>query len=190
MTILYIMENTQVKIKNQEGSESPKAAVTPQVDQMRLKKHVEDIRANQNLSMGILGGAAAAAVGAILWGVITYVTAFQIGWMAVGVGCLVGLAVRKLGQGIDTSFGVAGAMLALAGCVMGNLFASCIAISQQAHIGLGVVLGRLDIPIIVDIMAQTFSPIDLLFYGIAVYEGYRFSFKRMSEEELAYFLKK
>lgn len=184
------MENNQVQLKNQERSESPNTVVAPELDQMRLKKYVDDTRANQNLSMGILGGAAAAAIGAILWGVITYVTAFQIGWMAVGVGCLVGFAVRKMGQGIDTSFGVAGAILALAGCVMGNLFASCIAISQQANIGLGVVLGRLDIPIIIEIMSQTFTPIDLLFYAIAVYEGYRFSFKRMSGEELAYFLKK
>jgi len=31
----------------------------------------------------------------------------------------------------------------------------------------------------------TFHPTDLLFYGIAVYEGYRFSFRRLSDADLA-----
>jgi hypothetical protein len=40
-----------------------------------------------------------------------------------------------------------------------------------------------------DLMKATFSPIDLLFYGIAVYEGYRFSFRQVTPEELAGFVK-
>jgi len=34
-------------------------------------------------------------------------------------------------------------------------------------------------------MTATFNPMDLLFYGLAVYAGYRFSFRRISAEELA-----
>jgi tetratricopeptide (TPR) repeat protein len=33
-------------------------------------------------------------------------------------------------------------------------------------------------------LIETFSPIDLLFYGFAIYEGYRFSFKRVTYAEL------
>ncbi|HEX7014155.1 MAG TPA: hypothetical protein VF191_01505, partial [Cyclobacteriaceae bacterium] len=33
-------------------------------------------------------------------------------------------------------------------------------------------------------MMSTFSPIDLLFYGLAAYEGYRFSFRQISEAEI------
>jgi mannose/fructose/N-acetylgalactosamine-specific phosphotransferase system component IID len=179
----------QNAIKNQTPEKSAETTISRDYDEMRLRKFMEDARANQNLSMAILGGAAAAALGAVLWGVITYVTAFQIGWMAVGVGFLVGYVVQRLGQGVDTSFGIIGALLALGGCMMGNLFASCIAISQQYQIGLGEVLATLNLPIVVDIMTQTFNPIDLLFYAIAVYEGYRFSFRRISDEELAAVLK-
>lgn len=152
---------------------------------MRVRKQVEDVRANQNLSMGMAAGSVAAAIGAVVWGVITYVTEYQIGWMAVGVGILVGLAVRRFGQGIDRSFGISGAALALAGCIMGNVFASCMFISQQAQVGLMEVLGSLDPVIVVQITLETFRPMDLLFYGIAIYEGYRFSFVRISEEQLA-----
>jgi hypothetical protein len=34
-------------------------------------------------------------------------------------------------------------------------------------------------------MAATFSPMDLLFYGIAIYEGYKFSFRQLTDEDMA-----
>jgi len=181
------MENNSIKYKNPEGGIPMGVTETKQYTEteMRVRKYVEDVRANQNLSMGMAAGSVAAAIGAVIWGVITYVTEYQIGWMAVGVGILVGLAVRRFGQGIDKSFGVSGAALALAGCIMGNVFASCMFISQQAQVGLMEVLARLDPVIVVQITVETFRPMDLLFYGIAVYEGYRFSFKPISQEELA-----
>jgi hypothetical protein len=33
-------------------------------------------------------------------------------------------------------------------------------------------------------MKNTFSPMDILFYGIAVYEGYRLSFREISDKDL------
>jgi hypothetical protein len=33
-------------------------------------------------------------------------------------------------------------------------------------------------------MVAFFSPMDLLFYGIATYEGYQLSFRQLSPEEL------
>jgi hypothetical protein len=92
--------------------------------------------------------------------------------MAVGVGILVGYAVRRFGQGVDLSFGISGAALALAGCIMGNIFASCMFISRQAQVGLMDVVARLDLVIAVQIIAETFNPLDLLFYALAIYEGY------------------
>ena len=109
--------------------------------------------------------------------------------MAVGVGILVGFAVRTFGKGLDLRFGIAGAALALAGCLMGNIFASCIAISNEYQVPLFQVIGSLQWSIIADIYIHTFNPIDILFYGIALYEGYRFSFLRISENEVAGILK-
>ena len=34
-------------------------------------------------------------------------------------------------------------------------------------------------------MKVMFSPIDLLFYAVGVYEGYKFSFRQLTEEEIA-----
>jgi hypothetical protein len=52
---------------------------------------MQEWKADQNLSFGIVGGAVAAAVGATIWAIITAVTNYQIGWMAVGVGFLIRL---------------------------------------------------------------------------------------------------
>ena len=35
-----------------------------------------------------------------------------------------------------------------------------------------------------DVMIATFSPMDLLFYAIAIYEGYRLPLRQVTEEEL------
>jgi hypothetical protein len=167
----------------QTNEEVEKGAV--EIDQARIQMLVQEIRDNQNLLFGILGGMVAAAVGAAIWAVITALTNFQIGWMAVGVGFLVGYAVRMCGKGIDKSFKFAGAALSLLGCLAGNLFTICIVISRHQHIPFFQILSRLNPAIVADLMKATFNPMDVLFYGIAVYEGYRFSFRRISKEELA-----
>ncbi len=144
------------------------------------ERKLQEARDNQNLTIGVLGGIAAAAVGAVIWALITALTQYQIGWMAVGVGLLVGYAVRLLGKGVDPVFGVAGAVIALAGCLAGNLLAVVIAVSRQESVAVLTLLSRLTPEITMDIMKETFQPIDLLFYGLAVYEAYRFSFTRQA----------
>lgn len=160
-----------------------------QIDEVRLNQYLQTIRDNQNLPMGIAAGGVAAVVGAITWAIITHVTGFQIGWMAVGVGFLVGYAVKFAGKGMDKSFGIAGAVLALTGCLLGNLFTLCVAIGLQENIAATEILWLLDLDSMIEIMVATFEPMDLMFYGIAVYEGYRFSIRKISEEEMSQFVK-
>jgi hypothetical protein len=157
---------------------------TREIDQIKYQMMVQELKADQNLSFGIVGGVVAATIGATIWAIITAVTNYQIGWMAVGVGFLVGYAVRISGKGIDKTFGVAGAGLSILGCVAGNLLTACILISRHQNIPVLQLLSRLNPEIVVEIMKATFNPMDLLFYAIAVYEGYKFSFRRLSKEEL------
>ena len=155
------------------------------IDQEKWQLLVQQMREKQNLAQGILFGGIAAGIGAIIWAAVTIATGYQIGWLAVGVGFLVGMAVRLFGKGIDPVFGIAGAALSLIGCLGGNLLSVCMMISQQESIPLFQIFSFLDLAIIVELMIDTFSPIDLLFYGIALYEGYKFSFREVTGEELA-----
>jgi hypothetical protein len=142
------------------------------------------LRGEQNLPLSLIAGIGAAIVGAIVWAAVTVMTGYQIGYMAIAVGFIVGFAVR-LGKGLDKTFGVAGAILALFGCVMGNVFSLIGFISKQEHLSLVETISRLDYSKLPQIMVQTFSVMDLVFYGIAVYEGYRFSFRRILPETAA-----
>ncbi len=139
----------------------------------------------QSLGLGIAAGAVAAAVGAALWATISYLTEYQIGWMAIGVGFLVGIAVRYFGKGTGAAFGVLGGALALAGCLAGNLLTVCLVLSREKSMSLLAVISRLDLDLVVNIMSATFSPMDLLFYGLAVYAGYRFSVRPVGDAEPA-----
>lgn len=142
------------------------------------------LRSRQNLIVAIVAGAAAAVLGATVWAAVTVLTSYQIGWMAVGVGFFVGSAVRLAGKGIDKQFGYLGAGLALGGCLLGNLLSLCVMIAHQESLPLLTVLTHLNPAAVPELMAMAFHPMDLLFYAIAVYEGYRFSFRNITQAEV------
>ncbi len=154
------------------------------IDPVRLQALMQKLRDEQNLTGGLLAGIGAAVVGAAIWAAITFATHFQIGWMAIGVGFLVGIAVRKYGHGIDMSFGIMGAILALLGCLAGNLFATCASIAGHFEIGYWEVISQLNFDAVTNIMVETFHPMDVLFYGIALYAGYKHSFHTLTQSDV------
>lgn len=136
---------------------------------------IQQVDTDANLIMGLIGGTIAMLVSAILWGVITYFTQYQIGYMAIGVGFLVGVAVRFFGRGHAIIFGLSSAALSLVGCVLGNLlfFAGAIAREEGASF-LEVLVFLLFTPAaVIEVFAVTFEIIDVLFYGIAAVVGFR-----------------
>lgn len=135
---------------------------------------VEQLDTESNLLMGLIGGGVAMLVSAIIWGVITYVTEYQIGWMAIGVGFLVGFAVKYFGRGKTAVFGISSAVLALIGCVLGNLmfYAGIIAREEGASF-LEVFFFFLFTPAAaVELFSLAFEFMDVLFYGLAAWVGF------------------
>jgi antitoxin component YwqK of YwqJK toxin-antitoxin module len=141
-------------------------------------------REQQDLGFAIAGGAAAALAGAIFWATVTVITNYQIGYMAVAVGLLVGFSVRYFGSGIDQYYGIVGAFFALAGCALGNLLSQLVFIADSESLGYFEVLTYVNMSLITTIFSETLHPMDLLFYGIAAYEGYKFSFRSFSEDDI------
>lgn len=136
---------------------------------------IEELKLSQSLSGAVLGGLLGAVGGAIAWAIVTAITNYQIGYMALGVGFLTGFMVKKLGHGFEKRFAYIGALCSFIGCFAGNLLAVLIVVSNQESIPFIELLRLLNVEIIVSLIKDTFSPMDILFYGIAVYEGYRFS---------------
>lgn len=146
------------------------------------EKITQDLRKYQEFGYAIIGGIASALIGAAIWAVVTVSTNYQIGYMAVGVGLLAGFAVRFFGAGVDVQYRVVGAACALFGCMLGNLFSQVWFIAESESLGYFETLGYLNFEIIRDLFQETFSFMDVLFYGIAIYEGYRFAVREVSDE--------
>jgi hypothetical protein len=127
-----------------------------------------------NLLLGIVGGAVAALIAAFIWAAITAATSFQIGYMAIGVGFAVAFAVRLLGRGHDIRFAIASAVLSLAGCVAGNFLSVVFAVAGHDHAPVLSVASAL-LPRAVDVLTQTFNIMDVVFYAIGTYFGFRYA---------------
>ena len=148
---------------------------------VRYMDYLEQLRLEQNLPLGILAGLVASVLGGFLWAVVTVATEYQIGYMAVAIGFMVGFAVRFSGKGIDKIFGVCGAALSLFGCLLGNLLSLVGFAANQEGLGYFETFNLINLSVLPEIMISGFSPMDILFYGIAIYEGYRFSFRQIPE---------
>jgi hypothetical protein len=126
-----------------------------------------------SLPVAVALAVVAAAVGAVAWAAITYFTNYQIGWMAVGVGFLVGYATR-MGRGTTFEFRLVASVLALLGCVAGNYLTLIFTLAKDIGSPLQV-FAQVPLSEQIDDMVHSFQAMDLLFYGIAVYEGWLFA---------------
>jgi hypothetical protein len=132
-------------------------------------------RAGQNLGLGIAAGLGAAVGAAVLWAIVTVATEMELGIAAVAVGYVVGQAVRAAGKGVDPAFSVAGAALALFGCVLGNLLSALAFYAKSQSLDAAAVMAQLSPAFVERLMTAFFQPMDILFYAIAVYEGFKFA---------------
>ena len=167
----------------QEQKAQDQAQPGLQMSEQEAERALEVFRQEQNLVVGSMAGLVAAVSGAAVWAGVTVVTEYQIGWLAVGVGFLVGIAMRTMGKGIDQVFGVVGAMIALFGCVLGNVLTIAWYISAQTGSSLLSVLTELDMELTIELITETFQVMDILFYGLALYFGYKYSFRQLTLDD-------
>ena len=154
----------------------------PKPDDFPITLTREEMLAEENLPKGVLYAVIACIVGAAAWGLISVSTGYQIGYMAIGIGFLVGFAMRQ-GKGIRPVFGIIGATLALLSCVLGE-FVSIIGYSAKDYdMSYTDVLFGADYAEIFSLMTENLASMTILFYGFAVYEGYKFSFRAQNQPE-------
>ena len=132
-----------------------------------------------NLFLGILAGIVAAAVGAVIWMLVAVGAGMHIGYVALGVGALVGFAIRYAGHGQSIFFGIAGAVLTLIGCLGGEVL-TVIQLSTNVERDFYQSMMSIDfnqlIANIFDRMNE--QPIMYLIYGIGIFEGYKLSIRK------------
>ncbi|QWX84648.1 hypothetical protein H0I23_03100 [Cellulophaga sp. HaHaR_3_176] len=145
---------------------------------------VENLRKEQNFPAAIISGAIVGFICAIIWAAVSISTGYQIGWLAVAIGFAVGFSMGILGKGVDPKFGYAGGLIALLSCVLGNFFTVLGMIANYEGLGYFETLLMFNYGETFSIMAEAFSPMDILFYGIAIFEGYKYSFRKVTDEDI------
>lgn len=140
-----------------------------------LKRKQEQTLLSQNYPLGLIAGIVAGLVGAVLWAVITVATEYQIGYMAIAIGLMVGFSMRFAGKGVKPIFAITGGAIAFLSCVLGNFLSLIGFLANEEGLGYFQVINLIDFSAVPSIMVETFNPMDLLFYGLAIYEGYKFS---------------
>ena len=133
---------------------------------------------NGNLVLGIIAGAVAAIVGALIWMGVTVATGMHIGYVAIGIGALVGFAVRFAGKGSTVAFGVVGAGLTLVGCLLGQALALVELAAKDAGTGFVQTLSSVDVGTLMSGTLQSSGPITYFIYAIGIYEGFKLSMIR------------
>ena len=154
--------------------------ITTRVSESTLEK----LRAEQNLPAAIFAGIFIGVVAAFGWAAITIATGWQIGIVAIAVGAAVGIGMRLVGKGIDQVFGISGGIIALVSCIFGNLLSILGFIAIELDAGFLETFLNFDYSYTFELLQETASPMDLVFYAIAAYEGYKFAFRRFTQKDL------
>jgi len=153
---------------------------------MIAEQAMDQLRDEQNLPLAIIAGGVGSIVGAAIWGGIAVTTGYYVGYIAILVGFIVGIAVKTAGKGLDPQFGVVGAVWALVGVGIGNVISIAGFVSAEEGVPFIDVLIQLgiDFELLQSVMTETFEAKDALFYGLAVYCGYRYSFRKITNTDL------
>ena len=181
------VEATRVDQVDQEVESANDAAAAPEepvMNEQQAQMLMQTLAEEQNLLMGTITGFIAAMVGAGIWAGVSVATEYQIGWMAVGIGFLVAFGMRFAGKGITPIFGTVSAVLSLLGCAVGNLVTYTWFIAASEGMGFMDVASQLNFSIVIGIMTSTFAFMDILFYGLAAYFGYKYAFRQVTQADL------
>jgi hypothetical protein len=127
----------------------------------------------------VLAGLVAAIVGGVVWGLIVKWTDYEVGFVAWGIGFLVGIAVLAATRGArGPVFQVVAVACALVGILVGKYLSFAWVLQEVAERETG---GRIEIPVLsmdtvdlfLDELGTVFDWIDILWVGFAVYTAWR-----------------
>jgi len=129
--------------------------------------------AQPNLAAGVVAGLLAGVAGAIIWGGFTALTHFRIGYLAIGVGILVGYAIVRVGQVRTVGVGVTAAVITLIACAAGDTGSVYFQAAHELHTSVGSLLSATN-PLTVfreDISHDAFGAV---FFAIAAWGAFRY----------------
>ena len=89
----------------------------------------------------------------------------------------------RQGKGIRPIFGIIGAALALISCVMGDFFSIVGLVAKEYEVSFMDVLFDASYSEVMSVVIENMSSMTIVFYGIALYEGYKLAFSAQKAPE-------
>jgi hypothetical protein len=126
--------------------------------------------ARNNIGLGLLAAFAAAVVAAGVYGAIIGLTKHEIGWAAVGVGFLVGLAAGRLG-GRNPVLPVASAALSLGSVYIGQLVGEAMIGAKETGLSFNELFFQ-HFGVVQEAWKADADPLTFLFFAIAAYVAF------------------
>ncbi|MEW2166868.1 hypothetical protein AB0912_28260 [Streptomyces sp. NPDC007084] len=127
--------------------------------------------ARDNLVLGLLAALGAGVVSAILYGVVIGATKHEIGYAAVGVGFLVGIAAGRLG-GRNQTLPVASVVVSVAAIYLGQLIGEAMIIAKHFGVGFNEVFFD-HLSAVQESWKADADPLTFLFFAIAAYVAFQ-----------------
>ncbi|WP_328927196.1 hypothetical protein OG429_23280 [Streptomyces sp. NBC_00190] len=124
-----------------------------------------------NIGLGIVAAVVAALVAAAAYGGIMNAIDREVGYAAIGVGLLVGLAAGKLG-GRNPVLPVISAVLSIGAVYLGQLFFIALVMADYGKIGVGDVLSQVGIGGLNDLWKENADFMSYVFLGIGGFAAF------------------
>ncbi|MFI5689041.1 hypothetical protein [Streptomyces sp. NPDC051636] len=123
-----------------------------------------------NVGLGLAAALGAALVAAALYGVVIGLTKHEIGWAAVGVGFVIGLAAGKAG-GRNPALAVVSAVLALGSVYIGQLVGEAMIGADQIGVGFNELFFQ-HFSLVQEAWKEDADPLTFLFFAIAAFAAF------------------
>lgn len=143
-----------------------------------------ELRQEQNFGAGTVVASIVGLIGAMVWGFVTVKTGYEIGYMSLAIGAGVGVAMRFVGKGFEQKFGITAAIIAFFSVLFGKFFSVIGFIANYEGLDFFFTLSNFNYAFFPQVMIDTFGILDVVFYLIAIAEGYKFAFRKITEEEI------
>ncbi|MEU3793472.1 hypothetical protein [Streptomyces fructofermentans] len=127
--------------------------------------------ARNNLVLGLAAALGAALVSAAVYGTVIGVTEYEIGWAAVGVGFLVGLAAGRVG-GRNPVLPVVSALVSLGAVYLGQLIGTAMIGADELGVGFTEVFFE-QFGLVQEAWKAGADPMSFLFFAIAGYVAFQ-----------------
>lgn len=137
---------------------------------------IDSIKEQARPKLGILLGIMMGIIGALVWAVITIITGYNIGFVAIAVGFFVSVGFSRAGKDTNMIYGIIAGIIALLSIILGEAIISIYYISVYYELGFFESIISIDYGVLAQFMFESFDAKTVLFYFIAVSAAFKGSY--------------